>query len=261
MRISALLLGLLMVLARSASADIYQYVDDAGTVHFSDHPKENRYRKIVSEAAQIVSPPQQAERESALVVTVVKPPVIKRVAAWQALKSAGRTIRTPAGRSSLDRLIEQEAENLGMEPALVKAVVHAESSFNPNAVSSAGAIGLMQLMPKTAADLGLKDPFNPKENVRGGIRYLRTLLGMFNNDLPLALAAYNAGLTRVIKYGKVPPFKETQRYVGKVIQFYAMYAQRALPAISKVTRPGGDVIYTNRPEIYSQTTPRLLVQF
>jgi len=255
MRIAVLLLGLLMVWARSAEADIYQYVDDVGTVHFSDHPKESGYRKIVSEARPVVSQPQQAERESAPLITVAKPPVVKMVAS-QRSKGVGRPVRT-----SFDRLIEQEAENLGMESALVKAVIHAESSFNPKAVSSAGAMGLMQLMPTTAADLGLKDPFNAKENVRGGIRYLRTLLGIFNNDIPLALAAYNAGLTRVMQYGGVPPFRETQRYVGKVIQFYAAYAQRALPAISKVTRPTGDVIYTNRPEIYSQTSARLPVQF
>jgi len=255
MRISALLLGILMVWARSAAADIYQYVDDAGTVHFSDHPKESGYHRIASEAKPTVSRPEKAERGSAVPVAVAKPPVTK-VASSQTLKNVGRPMR-----ASLDRLIEQEAANFGMEPALVKAVVHAESSFNPKAVSSAGAMGLMQLMPKTAADLGLKDPFNPKENVRGGIRYLRTLLGIFNNDLPLALAAYNAGLTRVMKYGGVPPFRETQRYVGKVIQFYSAYAERALPAISKVTRPSGDVVYTNRPEIYNQTTPRLPVQF
>ena len=255
MQIAVLLLGLLMVWARPANADIYQYVDDAGTVHFSDHPKESGYRKIVSETRPIVSQPQQAEPELAPPISVAKLPVIKMVAS-QKSKGAARQVRT-----SLDRLIEQEAVNLGMEPALVKAVVHAESSFNPKAVSSAGAMGLMQLMPKTAADLGLKDPFNPKENIRGGIRYLRTLLGVFNNDLPLALAAYNAGLTRVMKYGGVPPFRETQRYVGKVIQFYTAYAQHALPAISKVTRPSGDVVYTNRPEIYSQTPAKLPIQF
>jgi len=256
MRMTVFFLGVfLMIWARSASADIYQYIDEAGIVHFSDHPKESGYRKIVSEEKPIISRLQQAERESAPLMAAAKPPFVK-MAAWQRPKGAGRPAST-----SFDRLIEQEAGNLGIEPALVKAVVHAESSFNPKAVSSAGAMGLMQLMPTTAADLGLKDPFNPKENVRGGIRYLRTLLEIFNNDVPLALAAYNAGLTRVMQYGGIPPFRETQRYVGKVIQFYAAYAQRAFPAISKVIRHTGDVIYTNRPEIYRQTVAHSPVQF
>lgn len=258
MKIAALLFGFLMMSARSVSADIYRYIDETGTVHFSDHPKERGYQKIVSETKPIIASPQQIAYKPAPSVAVVKPRHVKR-SAPQALKAGGQSGQTES--ASLSRLIEQEAENLGMEAALVKAVVHAESSFNPEAVSSAGAIGLMQLMPATAADLGLKNPFDPKENVRGGIRYLRTLLGIFKNDLPLALAAYNAGLTRVMQYGKVPPFRETQRYVGKVIQFYAMYAQRSLPSISKVTRPSGEVVYTNRPELYSRTPTRLPVQF
>jgi soluble lytic murein transglycosylase-like protein len=114
-------------------------------------------------------------------------------------------------------LIQQHASQQGIEPDLVRAVIQVESGFNPRAVSPRGAMGLMQLMPSTAAEFGVIDPFNPAQNIRAGVRYLRQLLDRYNEDEQLALAAYNAGPGAVDKHGsKIPPYKETQNYVDKI---------------------------------------------
>jgi len=133
------------------------------------------------------------------------------------------------GRPSLDldRLLREAAARSGLDYELVKAVVHVESSFDPLAVSPAGAQGLMQIMPETARDLGLRDAFDPEQNLRAGTRYLVRLLGLLDDDLELALAAYNAGLTTVQRYGGVPDYPETQRYVRRVLNLYRAYKRRA----------------------------------
>lgn len=127
------------------------------------------------------------------------------------------------GSSAFDGLIREAAEAQGVDPALIKAVIDAESAFDPNAVSSAGAMGLMQLMPGTAEALGVSDAFDPRQNILGGTRYLKGLLDRFDNDPKLALAAYNAGPGRVKQYGGVPPFTETQTYIGRVLEKWAAY--------------------------------------
>jgi soluble lytic murein transglycosylase-like protein len=114
-------------------------------------------------------------------------------------------------------LIQQHASRQGIRAALVRAVIQVESAFNPRAVSPKGAMGLMQLMPATARQFGVIDPFNPGENIRAGVTYLRQLLDKYSDNEQLALAAYNAGPGAVDKYGsKVPPYKETQLYVHKI---------------------------------------------
>ena len=131
----------------------------------------------------------------------------------------------PAGSahaSAYDDLIEAAASKHGVDAALVKAVVRAESGFNPAAVSPAGAQGLMQLMPSTAASLSVRNSFDPAENVDAGVRYLRQQMDKFG-DVRLALAAYNAGPTAVVKYGGVPPFSETQNYINRVLSYRAAY--------------------------------------
>jgi Transglycosylase SLT domain/Domain of unknown function (DUF4124) len=114
-------------------------------------------------------------------------------------------------------LIQEHASQQGLKPDLVRAVIQVESGFNPRAVSPKGAMGLMQLTPSTAAEFGATDPFNPVQNIRAGVRYLRQLLDRYNQDEQLALAAYNAGPGAVDKYGsKIPPYKETRNYVDKI---------------------------------------------
>ena len=128
--------------------------------------------------------------------------------------------RLNARAVAYDPLIRREAEASKLAPELVRAVMRVESCFDERALSRAGARGLMQLMPQTARHLGVRDSFDPEQNVAGGARYLRMMLDRFDNDLRLALAAYNAGPNAVEKYGDVPPFRETQNYVRRVVAAY-----------------------------------------
>ncbi len=113
-----------------------------------------------------------------------------------------------------------------VDPAMVHAIIMAESSYNPNAVSKAGARGLMQLMPTTAREMGVIDSFNPEHNIEGGVRYYKKLLKRFKGNTKLALAAYNAGSKHVLEYNGIPPFKATQYYVKKVMQYYHYYKKQ-----------------------------------
>lgn len=114
-----------------------------------------------------------------------------------------------------------------VDPALVKAIIQAESDYDPRAVSSKGASGLMQLMPETAKELGVQDLFNPEHNIHGGVRYLKHLLNQLEGDVQLALAAYNAGIGNVRRYQGIPPYKATHHYVKRVLQYYQNYKRKA----------------------------------
>jgi soluble lytic murein transglycosylase-like protein len=123
----------------------------------------------------------------------------------------------PVPPAQIDALVQQNAATWQVDPALIKSVIANESSFDANATSPVGAQGLMQLMPETAASLGVRNPYDPAQNVAGGTRYLRSLLDRFNGDTRLAVAAYNAGPGAVEKYGDVPPYAETRTYVQNVL--------------------------------------------
>lgn len=143
-----------------------------------------------------------------------------------AVTSGSQTNATSSGNTSsssstsLDAYFEEAAEKYNVDVKLLKAIAHAESNFNPNATSSSGAMGVMQLMPSTAKSLGITDAYNAYDNIMGGAKVIAEHLANYNGDVSLALAAYNAGSGNVAKYGGVPPFTETQNYIKKVLAYY-----------------------------------------
>ena len=185
--LAALGIGLLAPLPGHAGGAIYSFIGPDGVIHFTDTPRDKRYKRI---------PDPQLDR---------KPPARQAPDRWE-----------------YDGLIGLTARQHEVEPALVKAVIAAESNFDAGAVSRKGAQGLMQLMPVTGGDLGLADPFQPSDNVRAGTRYLRSMLDRYG-DVERAVAAYNAGPAAVDHYGGVPPYPETQAYVRRVLTYYRHY--------------------------------------
>ena len=165
------------------SAQIYSWRDPAGTLVLSDKPRAGA---TVTFSVANTSMPIRTTR-----------PVSRRAALFEPL-------------------IAEQAEANGVRVDLVRAVIQAESAFNPRAVSPKGAMGLMQLMPATASDFGVRDPFDPAENIRAGVGYLKSLLTRYSNNVELALAAYNAGPQAVKKYGAVPPYRETRNYIARI---------------------------------------------
>jgi len=131
-------------------------------------------------------------------------------------------------------IILQEADRHEIDPALVKAIIMAESGYNPNAISEKGAKGLMQLMPSTAQALGVEDVFNPQQNISGGVRYFKKLVNRFDGDIKLALAAYNAGSKKVRHYQGIPPYKSTHYYIEKVFKYYKLYKNQMSEKTKKV---------------------------
>ncbi|MEQ1776728.1 MAG: transglycosylase SLT domain-containing protein [Burkholderiales bacterium] len=187
-----------MIACASVSADLYTYTDEAGVLHLSDTPIDARYRLTLVE-------PKPAVVSAAASATSITSVMMAPAAAGAVSSHAGNPY--PA---HLQPLIERISAAHGVAPALVRAVIQAESNYNPRAVSPKGAQGLMQLMPATAQRFGVTDAFDPEQNVQAGVRYLAELMTMFKNNLTLALAAYNAGENAVVQHGhKVPPYQET----------------------------------------------------
>lgn len=205
MRLSVWVIGLILSslwLCRPGWADIYAYTDDDGAVLLSNVPTDERFSVLVR------SPRQP--------VTKAESPVHAKVAAKRA--------SGPALASQYAEIVDKVAGDYGLESALLHAVITVESRYDPNAVSRAGASGLMQLMPGTARRYGVEDIFDPEQNMHGGARYLRDLLRRYNSDTGLALAAYNAGENAVSKYGnRIPPYRETIDYVKRVLAKYRIY--------------------------------------
>lgn len=182
-------LMLLVLFSANAFAEtiLYVYIDENGVYHFSQTKVNNKY---------------------------------KRYKVW---KNEAFIKDFNAGK--YDAFIQQMGQTYGIDPRLIKAVIKAESNWDHTAVSSAGAMGLMQLMPATADSLAVSDPFNPYQNIEAGVRYLRRMIDMFNGDIILALAAYNAGPNAVKKYKGVPPYAETRNYIKIVMRYYAEYCK------------------------------------
>ncbi|HEX5646507.1 MAG TPA: lytic transglycosylase domain-containing protein [Nitrospira sp.] len=181
-----------------AQAEIYQYIDAKGTISLTNVPSDARYRRVDIVPNRLH--PTISEQELA--------PMISRFSRQHQL-----------------------------HPALIRAVIKAESDFDPHAVSRAGAVGLMQLMPQTAVRLEVRDLYDPEDNIGGGTKYLRQLLDRFRGNLPLALAAYNAGERVVDRYRALPPIDETRQYVRKVLRYYRTFLMRDLAATGHVIAP------------------------
>lgn len=176
------------------------------------------------------------------------------------LRAVNKASSTLSREQLYAALIEEAAGRHQVSPDLVKAMVRVESNFNPEAVSSKGCKGLMQLLPDTAKRFGVKDIFDPTQNLEGGVKYMRFLLDHFKNDLSLALAGYNAGENAVTRYKGIPPYRETQDYVKKVTSLYQPAAEeltgedlaeaeapRVNRKIYRVVQPDGRVLFTNTP--------------
>ncbi|MBN1880334.1 lytic transglycosylase domain-containing protein [bacterium] len=182
--IPILMLSGLLYCIPAVQADIYMYLDSNGVIHLGNN--------------------SDARKRGTLLMK----------------ETPKHRVPTAADKLEIMKMIDDTAKKHGIDPDLAKAVAQAESNFQADAVSPKGAIGVMQLMPATATRFKVKDIYHPKDNIEGGIQYLKFLLGMFPTDMTLALAAYNAGENRVLELGSIPEIKETQDYVDRVIRFY-----------------------------------------
>jgi len=189
--IATFLFFCLSFLASPCFAGIYRYEDERGVLHFTNCPRDLKFRLYIKESKE----------------------------------DGEETYSLSYSRESnrYDRLISEFSRKYQVDFALIKAMIHAESGFNPYAVSRRGAKGLMQLMPQTAQRVDVFDIFNPRENIEGGVRYFKYLLNRFNDDLRLSLAAYNAGENLVYELRSIPPYRETADYVRKVLNYYQSY--------------------------------------
>ncbi|MEW6720647.1 MAG: lytic transglycosylase domain-containing protein [Thermodesulfobacteriota bacterium] len=186
----------LLLWPMAARGDIYKYVDGEGVVHFTNVQPDGKYRLYLREGPKARPAPVRAVGRSGYDDT-----------GWMA------------------NYVERYCKANRMEPALVHAIIKAESDGRRNAISPKGAEGVMQLMPFTSRRMNVSDPFDPIENIEGGVRYIKELLAAFDGNIAHAVAAYNAGPGAVKKYGGVPPFKETRLYVERVLTLYRRYSQ------------------------------------
>jgi soluble lytic murein transglycosylase-like protein len=184
----------LVLLAGPSYAGIYRWVDERGVIHFTNCPRDPQFKLYIRESKDDVGGEEN--------------------------RVSTQSVRD---QTQFDSLIQESSRKHNVDFALVKAIIKAESGFNPLAVSRKGAKGLMQLMPETAQRMNVANIFNPGENIDGGVRYFRHLLSLFDNDLRLSLAAYNAGENVVSEFRTIPPYRETIDYVRKVLNYYQSY--------------------------------------
>jgi soluble lytic murein transglycosylase-like protein len=208
-----------VLFAVPARAETYRFVESDGTVHFTNAPTDPQYQRLGFT-------PNAEPARALLAVPDLAP---------------------------FAREIREAAERYGVEEALIKAVIRVESAFNSRAVSPKGARGLMQLMPGTASMLGVRDSFDPRQNIDGGVRHLRGLIDRFGSNLKLALAAYNAGEQAVVNHGGIPPYRETRDYVTRILGLFspgpAMASPEPEPPQQTYRTEGSDgtITYTNIP--------------
>lgn len=183
------LLAFLLAMPCRSWAQVYSYVDEHGVRNFTNIPPKGPVRDL-------------------------------KISAFSATAGAPAPNVAQIRSADLESIIQKYADAYQVDPSLIRSMISAESNFNVRAVSPKGAQGLMQLMPETATRVGVRDPFDPEENIQGGAKHLRSLLDMFDNNLPLTLAAYNAGENRVQRIGKIPNIRETRDYVRNVTQRY-----------------------------------------
>ena len=224
MRVAAVcgaVLTVVLDLPVPAPADIYLYRDAVGVLHFTNAPSDHQPRIVIKERPL--------------------PPAPRMLVPWGGISSRrfitgllSRNLPTPVP-TAYDPLIREIADRYNVEYALVKAVIKAESDFNRLAVSPKGALGLMQLMPETAARHQVRNVFLPRDNIEGGCRHLRLLLDRYGGNVTLAVAAYNAGTQRVEDAAGVPPIAETREYVARVLRYRLAYL-----------REGGGVVEVRR---------------
>jgi len=214
-------LALGLVSSSLSSAEIYRYVDEEGVVHLTNIPRDDRYKAELKEGQE-------------------------------------KSYLTPIPDNH-DPMIWRVSEKYSVAYALVKAIIKAESNFDPKAISRAGARGLMQLMPATATALGVTDSFYPEDNIEGGVRYL---LELFNGNLELALAAYNSGEATVSRYNGIPPYRETRTYIQRVLRYFQKYSSERNAGRAKDHYKGEDRIYGAPWGIFcpcSRTRQRILL--
>lgn len=230
MRIRKILyiLSISLILPLPAFGDIYQWVDESGIIHFANTPPDKKSRRVLKEDKE-------------------------RKARSSKVSTGSFRSNSTAPYRDYSGFIETISGKYQIDPALVKAVIIAESNFKADAVSKKGARGLMQLMPQTANELNVRNSFDPEENIEGGVRYLKYLLGIFNGDLPLSLAAYNAGPELVQKLGRIPSIKETRDYVKRVLGIYNGPRKIDIykTPIYGIILNDGIVLFTNTPYNYN----------